>query len=185
MTKLDDIFNQLEYTEEYVCNELGLVLYIYSSDGMKILYENIDVVAIENFIENARNKKDAKLELPIEQFGESFFNNFTITNGVFSVGAYEGKSHCIDSLESEVETQLPFLEIICEAIIECINTEYMCEKMFFYKNVYGVAKGNFRPPSPPRPIPAPRRKRPSAPANTQRTTHNNTMDKCTTHSLAI
>lgn len=69
--------------------------------------------------------------VPIRQCADAFFNTFEIENGVFYVGAYEGLAHYIDRLASPVGAQLPFLEIICESIIECINTENMCEKWFF------------------------------------------------------
>ena len=131
MTKSDEIFEALRYsTVSGGCDETGLVLYVRYSNGMEIKYKNMDMDAVRDFIENARENRDAELEIPIEQFNDIFSNTFKIKNGVFSVNAYEGKPYHIDSFESPAETQLPFLEIICSAIIECANTENMCDKTF-------------------------------------------------------
>ena len=131
MTKSDEIFERCEYLIYSDCSETGLVLWIRYSDSMEIKYEKMDINTIQNFIENVRKNNDIDLVIPIEQSGKIFYNIFIIKNGVFYVFAYEGKDHFIDIWESDIETQLPFLEIICKAIIECINTENMCEKTFF------------------------------------------------------
>ena len=101
---------------------------------MEILYKNMDINTIENFIKKARENKDVSLLIPIKQFSDNFFNIFKIENGIFSVEAYEGKAYNINIWESPIEKQLPFLEIICKAIIECINTKDtndLLEKTYF------------------------------------------------------
>ena len=131
MTKEDNIFRCLEYLKYSDCSEINLVLWIQDSDSMEIEYKKIDINTIQNFIENAREKNDIELLLPIKQYGVSFFNYFIIKDGELSVRVYEGAEHFMDTWESDIDVQLPFLEIICKAIMECINTEEMCEKIFF------------------------------------------------------
>lgn len=134
MTKEDDIFQELSYIKITDCTETGLVLFIKYSDSMEILYKDMDINTIEDFIKKARENKDVKLLLPIKQFNCNNFNIFIIKNGIFSVRAYEGEDYWIDTWESPIEIQLPFLEIICKAIKECINTKDtfdLLEKTYF------------------------------------------------------
>lgn len=127
--KHDNIFHCLFYTNKPP--EPGLTLGIQDSDYMIIRYNDVNIDNIKNFIENARNKINTKLEMPIQQGDDNFYNPFEIINGVFSTNAYEGKKYWIDHYESNIEIQLPFLEIICNAIIECKNTDNMEEKIYF------------------------------------------------------
>lgn len=132
MTKEDDIFNELSFIKITDCTETGLVLFITYSDSMEILYKDMDINTIEDFIKKARENKDATLLIPIKQFGCNHFNIFRIENGIFSVRAYEGKDYWIDTWESPIETQLPFLEIICKAIKECKeDTKELPSKTYF------------------------------------------------------
>lgn len=127
--KHDKIFHQLFYTNKPP--EPGLTLDIQDGDYMEIRYNDIDIDDIKKFIENARNKINTKLEIPIKQHGEYFYNLFRVNDCVFSTNSYEGKKYWIDHYESDIEIQLQFLEIICDAIIECKNTNVMEEKIYF------------------------------------------------------
>lgn len=132
MTKEDDIFQELSFIKTTDCTETGLVLFIIYSDSMEILYKDMDINTIEDFIKKARENKDVKLLLPIKQFNDNFFNIFKIENGIFSVRAYEGEKYWIDTWESPIEIQLPFLEIICKAIKECKeDTKDLPSKTYF------------------------------------------------------
>lgn len=134
MTKENDIFYELSFIKFTDCTETGLVLFIKYSDSMEILYKDMDINTIEDFIKKARENKDVKLLIPIKQFECNHFNIFIIKNGIFSVRAYEGKNYWIDTWESPIEIQLPFLEIICKAIIDCINIKDindLLEKNYF------------------------------------------------------
>lgn len=132
MTKEDDIFQELSFIKTTDCTETGLVLFITYSDSMEILYKDMDINTIEDFIKKARENKDVKLLLPIKQFNDNFFNIFKIENGIFSVRAYEGEKYWIDTWESPIEIQLPFLEIICKAIKECKeDTKDLPSKTYF------------------------------------------------------
>lgn len=125
----DEIFKTLFYTNKPP--EPGLTLGIKDGDYMKILYNYMIIDQIKNFIKNARNKIYTKLDIPIRQHGEDFYNTFEINDGIFSTNAYEGKKYWVDHYESDIEIQLPFLEIIFNAIIECKNMDIMEEKIYF------------------------------------------------------
>ena len=122
MTKCDEIFYSLEYIKFCDCIETGLVLTVKYADPIEIKYHEITEFELYNFIEKARKKEDCILSLPVHQYQHDFSCTFEIYNGILSVPAYEGKDHHIDTFESSIEIQLPFLEILCKAIIECKNT---------------------------------------------------------------
>lgn len=131
VTKEDDIFRRLEYIIYTDCTETGLVLFILNSDSMEIKYNNMDISNIKKFIQRARKGFDCTLLLPIHQYNEDFDNEFSIVNGMLLVHAYEGKNHGVETFTSAIEIQLPFLEQICTAIIECKNTTMFVEKIYF------------------------------------------------------
>lgn len=63
---------------------------------------------------------DTTLALPVKQFdNETFYNIFTIDNKLCKINAYECGFDMVDKFESDIGIQLPFLEAIYNAIIEC------------------------------------------------------------------
>lgn len=122
MTQYDDIFNDIYYVDtKNIYSNIGLFLDIYCADPIQIIYNEMDIKTIEEFIEKANNRIDCSLLLPVHQYDKDFFSILIIEKRILSVEAYEGKEHLIDVFESNIDLQFPILKKICDSII---NSEH-------------------------------------------------------------